>query len=110
MLRNRLILVAPLLLVGCASTISSERGDMLDQPIDCATADVDVAALKAAIPGTRERIASGIRLVIPVSRIAGRVTGELESRREIASGRTEQDLRARIAGIEAACPASRPAK
>lgn len=92
---------------GCAQTTRTERADLLDSPIDCATADLDIAALEAAIPGAGERAAAGVRLVLPVSRIAGRVTGQLDERREIASGRTEEDLRARIAEIEAACPDAR---
>ncbi|MEL6169271.1 MAG: hypothetical protein AAFR35_11300 [Pseudomonadota bacterium] len=91
-------------LAGCAQTTQSERADLLDRPIDCQTADIDIAALEAAIPGAGERAAAGVRLVVPVARIAGRVSGQLEDRREIASGRTEEDLRARIAQIEAACP------
>jgi len=111
MLRSQFALIsAAVLLVGCASSTQSEREDMLDRPIDCANADVDVAVLKEAIPGAAERVASRVRLVVPVSRIAGRVTGELDARREIASGRTESDLRARIAKIEAACSAGSPAK
>jgi hypothetical protein len=110
MLRNRLaIITVAVLLVGCASSPPTERADMLDRPVDCATADVDVAVLKEAIPGTAERMAARVRLVIPVSRVAGRVTGDLDARREIASGRTEKDLRARIAEIEARCPAGSPA-
>ena len=111
MLRNLSVLMtAAVLLAGCASSALSERADMLDRPIDCATADIDVAALKEAIPGAKERMASRVRLVIPVSRIAGRVTGDLDAHREIASGRTEEQLRARIAEIEAACAAGHPAK
>ena len=97
-------LVAVGALAGCAQTTQTNRADLLDQPIDCATADIDIAALEAAIPGAGERAAAGVRLVVPVARIAGRVRGELDDRREIASGRTEEDLRARIAEIEAACP------
>lgn len=103
---NRIIvaLVAVGALAGCARTIQSDRADLLDQPIDCMTADIDIATLETAIPGAGERAAAGVRLVVPVARIAGRVRGELDDRREIASGRTEAEMRARIAEIEAACP------
>lgn len=103
---NRIIiaLLAIGLVSGCAVTAQTERADLLDRPIDCATADLDIAALEIAIPGAGERAAAGVRLVVPIARIAGRVRGELGERREIASGRTEEELRARIAEIEAACP------
>jgi uncharacterized lipoprotein len=92
------------ILAGCSTTTTTEQADLLDQPIDCATADVDIAALETAIPGAAQRVAAGVRLIIPVSRIVGRATGKLDDRREIASGRTEDDLRARIEEIKAACP------
>jgi hypothetical protein len=103
---NRILvaLIAVGALAGCAQTTQSDRSDLLEQPIDCMTADIDIAALETAIPGAGERAAAGVRLVVPVARIAGRVRGQLDERREIASGRTEDDLRARIAEIEAACP------
>ncbi len=80
---NRILvaLIAVGALAGCAQTTQSDRADLLDQPIDCMTADIDIAA-----------------------RIARRVRGQLDERREIASGRTKDDLRARIAEIEAASP------
>ena len=90
-------------LAGCAQTTHAERADLLDRAIDCTVADIDIAALEAAIPGAGERAAAGVRLVVPVARITGRVNGQLEDRREIASGRTEEDLRARIVEIQAAC-------
>jgi hypothetical protein len=102
------VLAALVLLAGCAAPRRTSVADMLDRPIDCAVAGSDLAALEAAIPGAAERATAGVRLVFPVARIAGRVTGDLETRREIASGRTEDQLRARIAEIEAACPAGQP--
>jgi len=104
MLRHLLIAIAALgTLAGCAAPTTSEQADMLDQPIDCAVAETDIAALESAIPSAAERAAAGVRLIVPVARIAGRVTGQLDDRREIASGRTEDDLRARIAEIKAVC-------
>jgi len=105
-MRNRpvIALLAVGVVAGCAQTTQNQRADLLDRPIDCATADIDIAALEAAIPGAGERAAAGVRLVVPVARIAGRVTGKLDERREIAWGRTEDDLRGRIAEIKATCP------
>lgn len=99
-------LAAVAAVAGCANATQSERADLLDRPIDCAVADIDIAALESAIPGAAERAAAGVRLVVPVARIAGRITGQLDDRREIASGRTEEELRARIAEIQAACPSA----
>lgn len=97
-------LAAPCVLAACAQAPQDDRADLLDRPIDCGTADIDLAALEAAIPGAGQRAVAGVRLVLPVARLTGRVTGQLDDRREIASGRSEEDLRGRIAEIQAACP------
>ncbi|MEL7261191.1 MAG: hypothetical protein AAFU34_18790 [Pseudomonadota bacterium] len=105
MLNNTLIAVLAVgLVAGCAEPRQSARADLLDRPINCEVADIDIAALETAIPGAAERAAAGVRLIVPAARIAGRVRGQLDERREIASGRTEDELRARIAEIKAACP------
>lgn len=96
-------LVAIATFAGCTSAIQQERSDLLEQPIDCATAADDIAALAEVIPDRGERISSGVRLVLPASFVLGAATGQLDTRSAIASGRSEDQLRARIAEIDAAC-------
>ncbi|MEL6572424.1 MAG: hypothetical protein AAFQ64_12225 [Pseudomonadota bacterium] len=96
-------LVAIAALAGCTSEIQQERSDLLVQPIDCATATDDIAALAGVIPDRGERISSGARLVLPASLVLGAVTGENNTRSDIVSGRSEDELRARITEIDAEC-------
>lgn len=102
--RTHAPLVAVGALAGRARATQGDRADLPDQPMDCATVDIDVAALAATIPGPGERAAAGVGRLVPVARIAGPVRGGLDGRSEIALARTEDDPRRPIAGIEAACP------
>lgn len=99
-------LVAAGTLAGCATPKQPARVALIEKPINCATARNDIAELEAAIPTSAEKIAARAGNVVPVSRIAGRVTGQLEERQKVASGQTEDEIRKRIAAIEAACPGS----
>lgn len=96
-------LVAVAMLVGCTSQVQQERSDLLERPIDCATAAEDIAALAGVIPDAGERVSSGVRLVLPASLVLGAARGELGTRSDIASGRAEDQVRARIAEIDAEC-------
>lgn len=96
--------------VQTTQTPRTERADIPDRPIDCTAAAGDIAAPEIASPGAAERAAAGVRVGVPFADIAGRVHEKLERRREIASGRTEDKLRARIAEIEAACPSTDPSR
>ena len=98
-----LALVAIAMIAGCTSQVQQERADLLAQPIDCTTAAEDITALAGVIPDRRERRSSGVRLVLPASLVVGAATGQLGERRDIASGRSEEQIRARIAEIDAAC-------
>lgn len=90
---------------GCTSQVQQDRADLLGQPIVCARATDDITALAGVIPDTGERVSSGVRLVLPASLVVGAATGQLRTRSDIASGRTEDQIRARIAEIDAACDA-----
>lgn len=96
-------LIAAVTLAGCTSQVVQERSDLLERPIDCATAADDIAALAGVIPDAGERLSSGVRLVLPASLVLGAVTGENDTRSDIVSGRSEDQIRARIAEIDAEC-------
>lgn len=90
-------------LAGCTSQVQQERSDILERPINCVTAADDIAGLAGVIPDAGERISSGVRLVLPAAFVVGAVTGQLGTRSDIVTGRSEDQIRARIAEIDAEC-------
>lgn len=100
---TRTVPLAIAVTAGCMSQVQQERADLPAQPIDCATAAEDITALAGVIRDRRERLSNGVRLVQPASLVVGAATGQLGERRDIASGRSEEQLRAPIVEIDAAC-------
>lgn len=60
-----LIFTALIVLVGCATASHVERDELSASPIDCAKADTDLQALKAALPSGEERAHSILQTAPP---------------------------------------------
>jgi hypothetical protein len=90
-------------LAGCATASNADRETLLVAPINCATAQTDIAALEAAMPSRRERARSAIQSVTPVGAVGGVVTGTYDERLGVLTGGTEEELSARIAAIQSEC-------
>ncbi|EDM70305.1 hypothetical protein RAZWK3B_06432 [Roseobacter sp. AzwK-3b] len=102
-LNKLLVLLSVALLAGCGTSKTEKRAQLLEQPVDCMTAQADIAALQAAMPKRGERAVSAVRLVTPVGLATGAIKGENRDKTDIVSGRTAEELEAYIALIEATC-------
>lgn len=91
------------LLAGCATASPADRLALMSAPIDCNTADADVAALEAARPSSGERARSVLQSVTPVGVVTGTATRNYASRAAVATGKTGSDIDDRIAEIEQRC-------
>lgn len=91
------------LLAGCATAKHSERDTLLAAPVNCATAETDIAALEAAMPSRRERVRSAVQSATPVGAVKGVVTGTYDDRVAVLTGATEEELSARINEIRSEC-------
>lgn len=88
---------------GCATASHTERDALLAEPINCETAEEDILALKSALPSKGERARSAIQTVTPVGLVTGVATQSYKKRAAVLSGRTEDELQARIKQIREAC-------
>lgn len=96
--------VSMLLLAGCASNaVHDERESLLAEPIDCAVAEQDIADLEAAMPSRGERALSVVQTVTPIGAASGVVRGSYRDRAAVLTGRTEDELSARIDEITRTC-------
>lgn len=92
-----------LVVAGCATTVHEDRASLLAEPIDCSVAEEDVAALEAAMPSRGERALSVVQTVTPVGAVSGVLRGSYRDRAAVLTGRTEDELTARIEAIEETC-------
>lgn len=97
------------LIAGCATVSHDERASLLAEPVNCETAEADIAALEAAMPSRGERAKSVVQTVTPIGAVTGVVTGSYKDRASVLTGRTEGELNARIEEIQAKCGLSKSA-
>ena len=100
---NNYCLGALALVATACTTIYDKNEVLLEQPIDCSTADEDIAALTAATPEPRQRIRAAIGTVMPVGAATGVVTRDYRDRARLATGGFEKDLNNKIADIYEQC-------
>jgi hypothetical protein len=87
---------------GC-KTISDEARQDLASPVQCATAQEDVARLEAEKVSVAEQIAAGVRTVLPIALVAGAVQRDLGNRARVAIGDYNRDLDAKLLQIRREC-------
>mgnify|MGYP006266905907 CR=1 FL=1 len=104
--RNLAAVVVAIFVAGCATATTEEREALLGKPIDCAVAEQDIAELDAAMPSRRERAGSVVQTVTPVGAVTSVATGSYRDRASVLTGRTEDELSARIEEIEQVCGVS----
>lgn len=92
-----------LVVAGCATTVHEDRASLLAEPIDCTVAEQDIAALEAAMPSRGERALSVVQTVTPVGAVSGIIRGSYTDRAAVLTGRTEDELQARIDDIVETC-------
>ena len=92
--------VAVLAVVAVCATAGHDMSEaLLAAPIDCASAEADLAALEAAMPSQSERARSAFRSVTPAGVVTGAVTATHDERLHVLSGSTKEKLSVRIEEI-----------
>jgi hypothetical protein len=89
---------------GCSIQDKKTAQTVKEMPVNCATADGDLRMLDSEKKTTMQRISSGVRMVVPVGLVAGVVTGTEGTKYQVATGKYNDMLDAKIAEIKQACP------
>ena len=100
------ILLPVFAIAACATATHSQRQALLEQPVNCETAKEDIAALEEALPSSAERARSVAQSVTPVGAATGLISGKYDENFAILTGRTKEELEARIVEIETTCEIS----
>jgi hypothetical protein len=102
-------LAVPALLNGCA--IQDRKSAQAEQNLQtmhytCATADGELRVLDSEKKTTAQRVAAGVRSVVPISLVVGLVTQTAGVKYRIATGEYNTLIDKKIAEIKTACPGS----
>jgi hypothetical protein len=96
------VIIAVILLAGC-HTIPQKAKDDLAKPIDCSTADEDIATLEKERASAGKKLGAGVNMIMPASAVVGILSGDYSDRVKVASGQYNKDIEKKIAEIKAAC-------
>jgi hypothetical protein len=90
------------MLAACAP-ISQQAKDDLAKPVNCETAQADIAALEAEKTSVAEQAAAGVRSVVPAAAVGGLLMGTTKDKAKVATGAYNKELEAKIAEIKVTC-------
>jgi hypothetical protein len=89
-------------LLAC-KTISDEAKQEIAKPVDCATAQEDMALLEGEKVSVAEQAAAGVRTVFPIALIGGIAQGDLGNRARVAIGDYNRQLDEKMFQIRQQC-------
>ncbi len=93
-------------LVGCVSQYKQEakqEQQAKTMPVNCATAQADIATLQSEKASTAQRAAAGVTAVFPIGLVAGLVTGTEKEKGQVAIGDYNKALDQAIDRIKTTC-------
>ena len=94
---------------GCASEYKKEAQNeqsaqkMATQPVNCATAQQDIATLQKEKVNASQQAAAGASAVVPIGLVGGLLTDTEKEKGQIATGKYNQVLDQAIAHIKSSC-------
>lgn len=105
------ICIFALVLSGCANrknisplpAIDPETKQQMAEPVNCQTAEQDIAILEEEKASTGKRILAGARSVMPIGAAVGILLGDYRDRVQVATGKYNDDLEAKIVEIKTTC-------
>ena len=100
---GRLTAIACIAALAACTSISDDAKEALAAPIDCRTAEQDIALLESERATTAEQVGAGIRTVSPVGAVAGLLRGDMQDRASVTTGEYNQMIDFKIADIRGAC-------
>lgn len=89
---------------GCSIKDKKTEQQVKEMPVNCATAPGDLRTLAGEKKSTLQRISSGVRMVYPAALVVGVATRTEGTKYQVASGKYNEMIDAKIAQIKQACP------
>lgn len=84
-------------------SISDEAKASQNKPVNCATAQQDIATLEDEKASVAKQALAGLRSVVPFAAASGLLLGDYQDRVSVATGDYNADLQAKIDQIKHTC-------
>ena len=98
-----LVAISLVFALGCARSIPEEAKADMAKPVDCSTAEQDIATLESEKASAAQQVSAGARSIVPLAAVAGLLRGDTKDRAAVASGKYNKQLDAKIAEIKQKC-------
>ena len=92
-----------LFFAACAPPITQEAKQDLQRPIDCATAQDDIAVLQSEKSNVNQQMLAGMTSMIPAAVVMGLLTGRTQDRQEVLTGQYNNMIDEKIYEIQRTC-------
>lgn len=102
---RELVLVAlcSLILLPSCRAIPKQAEEDLAKPVNCATAEQDIATLESEQASVEKRMLEGVTAVVPAGAVLGILTLQEDDKIEVATGIYNKKLKEKIQEIKATC-------
>jgi hypothetical protein len=92
-----------LTLAACAPPITQEAKQDLQRPIDCSTAQDDIAVLQSEKTNVNQQMLAGVTSMLPAAAVMGLLTGRQQDREEVLTGQYNTMIDEKIYSIKSTC-------
>lgn len=100
---RKLAAIACIAVLTACTSVSDDAKEALAAPIDCRTAEQDIALLESERASTAEQVGAGIRTVTPIGAVGALLRGDMQDRASVTTGEYNQMIDFKIADIRRAC-------
>ena len=92
-----------LFIAGCAPPITQEAKQDLQRPINCTTAQDDIAVLQSEKSNVNQQMLAGVTSMVPAAAVMGLLTGRQQDREEVLTGQYNDMIDQKINDIRQTC-------
>jgi hypothetical protein len=103
MKRALALTVVMMSLAACQPTVSKQEKAEIAKPVDCSTAQADLATLQSEKTSTAKRMAEGVSAVFPIGLVVNSASGNEGDAMKVATGDYNKMLDNKIAEIKSQC-------
>ncbi len=102
-MKKMVLFVGVMVLMVACSPVSKQAKQDLAKPINCATAQGDIRALKSEKENLAEEIAAGATSIVPVGLVVNTATGHEKTNLQVATGEYNKMIDKKIDEIKTTC-------
>ena len=103
MINRSMTVLLFLFMAACVPPITREAKQDLQRPVNCATAQDDIAVLQSEKSNVNQQMLDGVTSMLPTAAVMGLLTGRQQDREEVLTGQYNDMIDEKIDAIRRTC-------